>query len=117
MTGRTRSSRHPGDLQDEVGNVSLGLDGWKILATDQEKEKEEKMSVEMITLPSRREMHRKLVAICDPPQVVRGFYPLLLRHAGKQMTPEGIDLMLALTQYDYAGNLPRCASFLQLAPA
>jgi len=59
-----------------------------------------------VTLPERDDMLARLTAVIDVPHTVRGFYPLLLEHAGQAKTPEGVALMFLLAVGDYATTQP-----------
>ena len=60
----------------------------------------------MVILLDRREMLRRLKAVLDEPTVVQRFYPSLLKYAGRELEPEGVDMLLALAMYDYCKDLP-----------
>lgn len=51
-------------------------------------------------------MLARLTSAADIPHMARYFYPQLLKHAGQEMAPEGISLMLQLAVYDYTRGLP-----------
>lgn len=61
---------------------------------------------ELITLPDEAEMLDKLKAVNDNPHMVERFYPILLKNAGQERTPDGVKLMVALAIYDYVKDLP-----------
>lgn len=67
------------------------------------------MTEEMISLPGSDEMLRRLVAFDGTEHLVKGFYPRLLRSAGRTLTPDGVARMLLLAIYDYTRNLELAA--------
>ncbi len=60
----------------------------------------------LITLPSREEMLRRLIGVIDEPHLRERFFPLLLKSAGEERVPEGIILMLSLAIHDYTEGMP-----------
>lgn len=63
----------------------------------------------VFVLRSREDMLAKLLEVNPEPHAMRGFYPLLLQHAGQKKVPEGIVMALGLAVHDYIknGGLPR----------
>lgn len=51
-------------------------------------------------------MLRRLRSVIDLDYTAQGFYPLLLKDAGKPKTAAGLALMLRLAVYDYAKDKP-----------
>ena len=58
------------------------------------------------TLPERKEMLDKLVAVQDNQHLRQKFYPLLLKDAGEEKVPMGVVMMLQLALYDYTEGMP-----------
>lgn len=66
----------------------------------------------LITLPDEAEMLERLKAVSDEPHLVERFYPILLKNAGQEKTPQGVELIVALAIYDYVKDLPPVMSAL-----
>jgi len=62
--------------------------------------------LKVIMLPRRDEMLRRLISAFDESHAIRNFYPLLLEHAGQEITGTGIVLMLTLAAADYTRTMP-----------
>ena len=64
------------------------------------------MTTATVTLPERDEMLRRLKSVIDEPHTEKGFYSLLLQHAGEEKAPEGVGLMFIMAIADYTAGLP-----------
>ncbi|MBI5470582.1 hypothetical protein HY968_04680 [Candidatus Kaiserbacteria bacterium] len=67
------------------------MDEPKLPNQDQSQEKET-----LVTLPQREEMLARLLKVSDAPRLTRRFYPILLQHAGLEMTPQAVVNYLVL---------------------
>jgi len=58
------------------------------------------------TLPSKEELHKSLLEVDDNAHLMEHFYPMLIKHAGEEVTPAGVVIMLQTSVYEYGGGIP-----------
>jgi hypothetical protein len=68
-----------------------------------------------IVLPGRDDMLARLKSVIDEPHTEKGFYSLLLKHAGTRKDPAGIAMIFTLAIYDYAGQVPAAQMTLNVS--
>jgi hypothetical protein len=59
-----------------------------------------------ITLPAEEEMVARLRSVFEEQRAVCCLYPKIAAHAGEQIAPEGLSVMLLLAIADYADGNP-----------
>lgn len=74
------------------------------------------MADDRIALPSAEEMLKRLRSVMDEPHAVANLYPKITAHAGQRKAREGVEMLVLLAIYDYAGAYPEAvAAALQVA--
>ncbi len=63
----------------------------------------------VIVLPAADEMLQRLIAVNDHLHFQGQFYPILLKDAGRELSANGIVLMLFMAIYDYTEGMPPIA--------
>jgi hypothetical protein len=59
-----------------------------------------------VILPERDNMLKRLLAVSNEPHFQERLYPALINHAGRELAPTGVLMMLSLAIYDYCAEMP-----------
>lgn len=68
------------------------------------------MTEDWITLPPAEVIIERLRTVMDEPHAVAGLYPRIAAHAGQRKVPEGVEMLVRLAIYDYAGGYPQAVA-------
>lgn len=64
-------------------------------------------NAELVTLPGKEEMLRRLIEVSDNAHAIQKLYPLILDGASSELTPSGVVLMFHLAIAEYAEGSPQ----------